>query len=204
MIPAGITLARVCTATAPRVRRDRLADRSVPKDGQPGWGGTGSTGGCCPERGVTPACRPRGVLRGVPVLGLHRLGLLLFQELLPDHLGTERPRVLDPGPDEERDHAETRPGEHDPDGRPAGALEDVDPAGQPLARTGLAGRPEAKSSPRLTQPASASSAAYPAGSMQMKPDKTRPPRTIGRACGSRSACSRPSAPTLIISAVPVT
>src|SRR6185369_11934335 len=132
--------------------------------------------------GVTPACRPRGVLRGVPVLGLHRLGLLLFQELLPDHLGTERPRVLDPGPDEERDHAETRPGEHDPDGRPAGALEDVDPAGQPLARTGLAGRPEAKSSPRLT----------------------RPPRSIGRACGSRSACSRPSAPTLIISAVPVT
>jgi hypothetical protein len=77
-------------------------------------------------------------------------------------------------------------------------------AGQPLVRTGLAGRPETKSSPRLTQLARASSAAYPAGSMQMKPDKTRPPRSIGRTCGSRSACSRPSAPTLIISAVPVT
>src|SRR5689334_23924075 len=78
--------------------------------------------------GSDPACHPRGVLRGVSLLGVHRLGLLLAQELLPDHLGTERPGVLDPGPDEERDYAEAGPGEHDPDGRPAGALEDVDPA----------------------------------------------------------------------------
>jgi hypothetical protein len=34
----------------PRVHRDRLPDRSVPRDGRPGWGGSGSTGGCCPER----------------------------------------------------------------------------------------------------------------------------------------------------------
>src|SRR5580704_16428473 len=39
--------------------------------------------------------------------------------------------------------------------------------------------------------------------MHMKPDKTRPPKSIGRTCGSRSAFSRLSAPTRIISARPV-
>jgi hypothetical protein len=39
--------------------------------------------------------------------------------------------------------------------------------------------------------------------MQMKPDKDRPANSIGRTCGSRSACSRLSAPTRTISAIPV-
>jgi hypothetical protein len=41
------------------------------------------------------------------------------------------------------------------------------------------------------------------GSMHMKPDKARPANSTGRTCGSRSACSRLSAPTRTISAVPV-
>ena len=46
------------------------------------------------------------------------------------------------------------------------------------------------------------SAAKASGSMQMKPDKARPANSIGRTCGSRSACSRLSAPTRTISAIP--
>src|SRR4029077_6004865 len=76
-------------------------------------------------------------------------------------------------------------------------------AGHRLARTGLAGSPDTKSSPRCTQLASASSAAKPAGSTQMKPDRVRPPSCIGRTCGSRSACSRPLAPTRTMSALSV-
>jgi Domain of unknown function (DUF222) len=55
------TRPRSCTATGPRpapgrppAYRGRRPDRSVPRDGQPGWDGTGSTDGCCPERGVIP------------------------------------------------------------------------------------------------------------------------------------------------------
>jgi hypothetical protein len=39
--------------------------------------------------------------------------------------------------------------------------------------------------------------------MHMKPDKARPANSIGRTYGSRSASSRLSAPTRIISAIPV-
>ena len=72
-----------------------------------------------------------------------------------------------------------------------------------LGRTGFAGSPETKSCPRCTHLASASSDAKPAGSTQMKADRARPANCTGRTWGSRSACSRPSALTRTISAVPV-
>jgi hypothetical protein len=70
-------------------------------------------------------------------------------------------------------------------------------------RAGFTGSLATKLSPLCTHVASASSAAKPAGSTQMKPDSSRPANCIGRTWGSRSAASRPSAPTRTISAVPV-